>query len=242
MRNQVLTKSLWIELFKSFGIRKGSVICLQGSISRLGISVDGYQSLIDSLLEVIGTTGCILVPTFTFTCLDPACRKDSQFPYEMWKDIREEMKGFDINLSPSDVYSDLCNQFLRYPGVKRTNHPVYSFAYLGNIDNDWLKQTMNYPISFVHVLKAFTLDNSYNILLGISPEESIFISAISKTMNRGITEIQKAYIKKDKGKQAKTYLNLKVDPEYKNEILDMLNCVTMRVNGENIHCVTLNDE
>lgn len=237
--NQFLTKKKWMELFRDFGIRSGSVVCLQGNISRFGTTLDGYQAVIDALLELVGDNGCVMVPTFTYSCLDPSCRNNQMYPFEMWKDIREQMKGYSAKLTPSSIYKDLCDQFLRYKGVVRTTHPVYSFAFLGKIDESWIKQPLNYPVSFVHVLKGFVSKNAYNVLLGIPKEESILIPAISKTMNKGITEVQRAYIHKQDSNQLKTYLNLKVDIEYVDEVMEMLDCQSKKVNGEFIHCITI---
>lgn len=238
--SKLILKSDFIDLFKSLGIGNGSLICLQANLSKWNSVIGGYQCLLDALFEVIGKEGCVMIPSFSYSTLDPACM-NLYYDYEDWKTIREECYGYDSIKTCSDVYSRSIEHALKENKVMRSNHPVYSFYFIGNYNSDWLKQSMNYPISFSHILKGFVQKKAFNLMIGEKLENSILIPAIAKTLNKGSTYIEKAYVQSNKKKVIKTYLNTMCDEQTKKELLDYCYCKTEKLNGQNVYCVSIED-
>ena len=232
----VLTKEDLKEVIQSFGIEKGDVVLLQAHLSRFANIIQGYQSLIDAIQETITSEGCLIVPSFTYSCLDPACQ--TQFAYQDWYKVRKEMKGYDCKRSKGESYKELNAQFYMY-NPTRSNHPVYSFSYWGSFEEDCLKQSINDPISFQTSLKFFVKRKAFNILIGESKEKSLLVPAIAHTMNMGTTNVQRAYISNGNKNYLKTYLNLSVSKEETEQILNMCYIREIEVNKEKIYCVAI---
>ncbi len=95
-------------------IEKGDTICVHSSLFPLGtpcISGEAYMdAIICAFLEILGEAGTLLMPTFTYSF----CKKEI----------------FDVRHTPSTV-GILTEYFRTYPGVSRTNHPIFSFAVMG---------------------------------------------------------------------------------------------------------------
>lgn len=235
-----ITKQHFIDILNEFGIKKGDLICLQANLYKLGNVIEGYKALIDACLEVVGQQGCVMMPSFTYSCFDPACLSSRTYKYESWQDVRDNMEGYHSKCTLSEVYTDCANQMMTY-SYKRSNHPVYSFIYIGNYEEKWVKQQMNYPISFSHALNGFVKRNAYNIIIGDELLNSVLIPAIGKTMNAGITKVERAYISGTNKKTLKTYLNLELSEDVKMKLLDMCILKNKKINGEPIYCISIVD-
>lgn len=216
-----------------FGIEKGDTVCLQANLKK-----GYYQLLIEILQELVGQEGCIFVPSFSFSTLDPATRKSKDYDYDEWQVVRDELLGYQAKYTPSDVYKDLNSQMNRYK-ISRSNHPVYSFTYWGNFTQDVLKQTLNYPISFQHSLKDFMKGKAWNIIVGDSIESSVLIPAIASTMNMGTSEIQRAYSMRNHKNVFQTYLQLSVDDKEIEKILELCMIQKTLLDNEEILCISI---
>lgn len=191
--------------FLELGIHEGSVVCVQASDDFCRQVIGQAQTIIDVLMKCIGKTGCLFTPSFSFLTLDPAsdpCKID----YEQWKLIRENQLGYSSILTGCDDQGLFANQFLKNDNVVRTMHPVYSFAFWGQYTEKDLQQKQNYPLSFTHVLSSFANRQAFNLLLGIKPEDSVLLPAVAKTLNQGITRLERALVKKGSANVVKTYL------------------------------------
>lgn len=233
MNEVVISKEEIRQLITSFGIEKGDTICLQANLEN-----SRYQSLIEGIMKVVGEEGCLFVPSFSFSTLDPASRDSRKYDYEDYELVRNELNGYQAKISMSDVYKGCNNQFSRYK-VSRSVHPVYSFTYWGSFTQDSLKQTMNYPISFQSSLKDFTKKRAFNIIIGEQIENSVLIPAIAQTMNMGVTVMQRAYTMRNQKNVFHTYLHLKVDKEEINKILDMCIIQQNKLGNQEVTCISI---
>ena len=62
-KGQVFTKEFLIQNLQSIGIQKGDSLLVHSSLSKMGYLENGPNTLIDALLEVIGATGNLLMPS-----------------------------------------------------------------------------------------------------------------------------------------------------------------------------------
>jgi len=62
-KGQVFTKEFLIQNLQSIGIQKGDSLLVHSSLSKMGYLENGPETLIDALLEVIGSKGNLLMPS-----------------------------------------------------------------------------------------------------------------------------------------------------------------------------------
>lgn len=107
----MLTLRQAVEDFRRTGIQKGDTVMVHSSFRSLGPVEGGADTIIDALMEAVGSEGTVLFPTFNF---------------HAWT----EEHYWDINETPSEMGA-LTEVARKRPRAVRTPHPIYSFAALG---------------------------------------------------------------------------------------------------------------
>ncbi|CAN5491453.1 aminoglycoside N3'-acetyltransferase [soil metagenome] len=101
---------------KAIGLKEGDSVLVHSSMSKIGLLEKGPETLIDSLLAIIGKEGTLLMPAF------PAKGRN--------KDYLIANASFDILKTPSNM-GVVTECFRTLPGVKRSFHPTDSVCALG---------------------------------------------------------------------------------------------------------------
>jgi len=96
--------------FQAIGLDAGDTLLVHSSYKSFGRIEGGPQTVIDTLLQVLGDEGTLIMPTFNF----------------------DFCKGvpWDVRNTPSHM-GIITNLVREYPDAKRVFHPIYSFAVLG---------------------------------------------------------------------------------------------------------------
>lgn len=106
----MLSKNDLVHSFRTIGLQPGDTLLVHSSYKSLGGVEGGPQTVIAALLEVLGTEGTLIMPTFNFDF----CKG------EPW----------DVRNTPSHMGA-MTNMVREHPEAKRVFHPIYSFAILG---------------------------------------------------------------------------------------------------------------
>jgi aminoglycoside 3-N-acetyltransferase len=102
-------------LTKELGITKGSIVFIHSSVDNLNIKFESLR-LLEILLETVGKEGTLVFPCWHFT-------------YRA-EDYLKSGKVFDVRRSPSAL-GMLSEMARRYPGAKRSLHPINSIVAIG---------------------------------------------------------------------------------------------------------------
>ena len=109
------------ETLRLLGVGYGDVICVHSDLMGFGKPLlrkkDFLKAIIEVLTEVIGECGTLIMPTFSYSF----CKNDV----------------FDTENTPSDV-GVLTEYFRTMDCVRRTWHPIFSFAISGKKVEDYL--------------------------------------------------------------------------------------------------------
>lgn len=107
-----LTEAELADGFRSLGLGAGSHVVLHSSYKSLGPVAGGPGAVVEALLGVIGPTGNLMVPTFTYSL-------------PMW-----QVEPFDYWRSASRVGA-ITETVRLMPGAVRSFHPTHSVAVVG---------------------------------------------------------------------------------------------------------------
>lgn len=112
-----LTKEALVRDLKNLGIGSGDLLNVKASIRSIGEVEGGADTLIDALLEVVGTNGTVVTDSFV-----PVY---SPFTTSFWKII--------IDQNTHSYAGALANAILKRKNVHRSQHPIQKFALIGSL-------------------------------------------------------------------------------------------------------------
>lgn len=112
-----------VEIMKSMGMRKGSVVCIHSSMKEFYNYVGTPEGLIDEILKVITPEGTLLMPAFPK------------------KDLINNNYIFSLQDKTGAGY--LAETFRKFPGVKRSINVQHSVCAIGKYA-DWLLDSHQY--------------------------------------------------------------------------------------------------
>lgn len=171
-RKLVLKKDILAAL-KEAGVRPGQDIMVHTSLSSLGFVCGGPQIIIEALLETVGETGTIMMPTQSWKNLDPSSGVHWEEPEEWWQVIRDNWPAYDKWITPTNTMGATAEMFRRWPGTIRSDHPARSVAANG-AHAGYL--TENHDLSNIFgegspIGKLYELDG-YVLLIGVGYDKN----------------------------------------------------------------------
>ncbi|MCX5047327.1 MULTISPECIES: aminoglycoside N(3)-acetyltransferase [unclassified Streptomyces] len=113
------------------GVETGEILLVHSSLSSLGWVCGGAVAVVQGLLDALGQTGTLVVPTQTGDLSDPALWGNPPVPEEWWDRIRATMPAYDPLVTPSRGVGVIPETVRGWPGARRSAHPQTSFAALG---------------------------------------------------------------------------------------------------------------
>lgn len=108
-KNGGITRDQLIRDLQSIGIQIGDSLMVHASLSKIGYVEGGAETLVDALMQTIGNTGNLLMPSF------PAAGRN--------KDYLDKQPVFDALNTPSAM-GIVSEVFRKWPGVVRSLHPT----------------------------------------------------------------------------------------------------------------------
>jgi len=164
-----ITVQSLIDDFRKLGLSDGQTVLVHSSMSKIGWISGGAQAVILALLDVLGNAGTLMMPTHSAQNTDPANWRNPPVPEAWWQTIRDNRPAYDPDVTPTRGMGAIPELFRTMPGVKRSEHPIGSFAAIGpnadylTADHHSLEQMFDdtSPIG-----KLYALDG-YVLLLGV---------------------------------------------------------------------------
>lgn len=130
--------------FQKMGIRAGDILLVHSSLSSIGWVCGGAQSVIDALINILGSEGTLVMPSHSGELSDPNQWNHPPVPEEWYQIIYKNMPGFDPDKTPTRGMGKIGELFRTYPRVTRSNHPQVSFSASGKQS---VKITENHPLT-----------------------------------------------------------------------------------------------
>ena len=126
-----VTHSRIVADLQKLRVRDGEVLLVHSSLSSVGWICGGAETLIRALIEVLGSRGTLVMPTHSSDYSEPDWWEAPPVP-EGWRAvIRRRTPGYDPVLTPTRGMGRIPELFRHFPGVRRSSHPIGSFAALG---------------------------------------------------------------------------------------------------------------
>ncbi|MFF2902444.1 aminoglycoside N(3)-acetyltransferase [Streptomyces sp. NPDC057966] len=116
---------------RAMGLCAGETLLVHSSLSSLGWVCGGPGVVVGALLDALGDSGTLVVPTHSADNSDPAYWENPPVPEAWWADIRASMPPFDARTTPTLGVGVVPETVRNWPGAVRSCHPQTSFAAVG---------------------------------------------------------------------------------------------------------------
>lgn len=116
---------------RDLGVGAGDVLLVHSSLSALGWVCGGAQAVVAALQDVLTDAGTLVMPTHTPQLSDPARWRNPPVPDSWVGPVRETMPPYRPAVTPTWQMGAIAESFRTYPGVLRSDHPLFSFAAWG---------------------------------------------------------------------------------------------------------------
>lgn len=113
------------------GIKRGDIVLLHSSLSSLGWVCGGPESVVLALLDTLGNTGTLVVPTHSGDNSDPREWEHPPVPQEWFQVIRDSMPAYDPQTTRTRGMGAIAETVRTWPGAVRSAHPQTSFTAIG---------------------------------------------------------------------------------------------------------------
>jgi aminoglycoside 3-N-acetyltransferase len=124
----ILSKKELKNAFQLVGLKQGDYVIAHTSLSKLGYVIGGPQTVIEALLETVGSEGTIMIPTQSWKNLSPEHGVHGDIPEVEWEKLKEYLPAYDKKITPTNTMGAVAEMFRNWPGTVRSDHPARSFA------------------------------------------------------------------------------------------------------------------
>lgn len=172
-----LTKDEILRDLRKLGLREGSVVMVHSALSALGEVDGGADTIIEALIEAVGSEGTLLMPAMAG---EQPFRTDS---------------------SPSRV-GIITERFRSWPGAKRSLHPTHSATAYGPLTDELLDERhVDQPTALGADSpwgRIAQRDDSYILLLGVDQDRNTLLHSAEEAVDSPyLSTIQRTYIDTD---------------------------------------------
>lgn len=113
------------------GVPVGGTVLAHTAMSRLGWVAGGAQGVLEGLTRAVGDGGTLMMATQSGQLSDPATWRNPPVPESWWPAVRAGMPAYDPAATPTRGVGTVPECFRNCPGVRRSDHPLVSFAARG---------------------------------------------------------------------------------------------------------------
>lgn len=126
----LLTKSELTKKLQELGLASGQTVMVHSSLSAFGYVLGGAQTIVRTLLDILGEQGTLVMPAFSPQISDPAGWQNVNLNDDDLAKARSEVPLFDQRITPTTM-GHIPEVFRNWPGTKRSAHPQVSICAKG---------------------------------------------------------------------------------------------------------------
>ena len=218
---EVILKEDIARQLRKVGLEQGDTVMVHTSLKRMGYVCGGAQTVIEALIEVVGDTGTILMPTQSWKNLDPEEGVHWEADEADWQKIRDNWPAYDKHLTPTNTMGAVAEMFRKYPGSLRSDHPARSVCAWGK-NAAYLTEKHDFSNIFGDgspIGKLYELDGKVLLLgTGYDKNTSLHLADVRASYPGKHTYIAHSAVLEDGKRVWKAYETLFVDGEDFEEI------------------------
>lgn len=130
--SQPATRGSLVADLRALGVEPGMTVMAHVSLSSIGYVAGGAHAVVLALLDAVGESGTLVMPTHSTDLTDPAEWSNPPVPADWCDRIRDAMPAYDPLMTPTRQMGAVVECFRHVPGLIRSDHPAVSAAAVGS--------------------------------------------------------------------------------------------------------------
>lgn len=154
--------------FEALGLKTGMCLMVHASMSKIGWIPGGVQLLAEAMIDFLGPTGTLMVPTHSTHLTDPATWEAPPIPKEWHEETRNSFPAFDPDKTITRGMGQFAEAVRKWPGAVRSNHPHTSFSAVGRLAKEITSDhQLSSPMGPGSPLQKLCDNDGTTLLLGV---------------------------------------------------------------------------
>lgn len=211
---QPQTRKSLLADFKKLGLEKGMTVIVHSSLRSIGWVSGGPVAVIQALQDVLTPSGTLIMPTHTGSISNPEEWENPSIPETWWETVWGEMPAFDPAVSPTNFMGKVAETFRTIPDVRRSNHPLYSFAAWGKYRDQIIDtQSLDYGLGEESPLAEIYNLGGHVLLLGTGYDSNTSMHLGEHKSGMTKTVAKESMVLEAGNRVCKQFMNLDYDDE-----------------------------
>ena len=178
-------KSDFLNLFKDLEIGEGDILIAHVSLSKFGYIIGGARCIYEALMERLGKSGTLVVPTQSLENMSPEYWEYPKVPKEWIEKIKQESLSYDVDLSSTRGMGKFSEFVMNLKHSVRSSHPLYSFSAVGEKAQEIIEEhPLDDGLGYNSPLGRLYDQNAKILLLGTDFESNTALHLAEYSLNR----------------------------------------------------------
>jgi aminoglycoside 3-N-acetyltransferase len=153
------TRSSLLADLRTLGVQPGMTLMVHASLSSLGWVAGGPVAVVLALMDAVGESGTLAMPSFSGDLTEPSFWQHPPVPKHWHQIFRDEVPAFDAAITPTRMMGKISDTFRSWPGTLRSDHPHVSVCARGPLakqitDDHQLEDSMGEHSPFARLYDA----------------------------------------------------------------------------------------
>jgi aminoglycoside 3-N-acetyltransferase len=212
--SNMVTKTQLVSELRELGVKHKMVIEVHVAMSSFEYIVGGAQTVIDSLIEIVGYEGTLIMAMHAGGNGEPADWAHPPIEYDLMQSFRENMPAFDKKETDTRGMGKVLENFRRRDGICVSSHPTLAYIAWGKYAKLLCNhQSLNFPLAEESPTARLYELKAYCLLLGVDYDNATCLHLAEYRSNTRPVKVFGTSVMFNNKKSWMKYLDLDLDSE-----------------------------
>lgn len=207
-----ITRQRLAETLRKIGVRSDQIIEVHARLSSFDWLIGGAQTIVDTLMEIAGETGTIMMPMHHIGNSEPSDWENPPVAPSLYRLVRDAIPPYNPEINDITGMGDVAENFRRRPGVLISHHPEVSYAAWGRYAKLLCNhQSYHFPLAEESPAARLYEMKGNVLLIGCDFDTATCLHLAEYKTDSRMISIHGSSMPTENGREWRKYLDLEVD-------------------------------